>query len=102
LILIEYKHVRNLVRKESRLTVQSIQRKVAVSCKNNSKSFWKYIKGKTSVHAGIGDIKVSGGNSADIVIKEDLAKAQAFANHFSNLYILKMIQNSLYYPVFTS
>jgi hypothetical protein len=93
LILNEYKHTRNLVRKESRNTVQNIQRKVADSSKSNPKSFWKFIKSKTSITSTIGDIKISDGGHTNLIIKEDQEKAQAFADHFSNLYTIESNSN---------
>ena len=89
LIFNEYKRIRNLVRKESRNTIQSIQRKVANSCKTNPKCFWKYVKSKTSYTSSIGDIKVVDGNNVSQIISDDLGKAQAFSDHFSQIYTIE-------------
>ena len=46
-VLNEYKHIRNVVRKESRKIKQKIQNDIAVSCKSNPKKFWLFINSKT-------------------------------------------------------
>jgi len=88
-ILSEYKNVRNLVRKESRNILQNIQKKVAVSCKTNPKSFWKFIRSKSSVCSALGDLKISQSDNITVIIKEDQEKAQAFVEHFSKHFTLE-------------
>jgi len=88
-LLNDYKTIRNLVRKESRSTVQSIQHKVADSCKKNPKSFWNFIRSKTSSHSVIGDVKIINSDNTSLIIKEDIEKAKAFADHFSKMYLIE-------------
>jgi len=88
-LLNEYKNVRNLVRKESRNTVQNIQKKVALSCKTNPKSFWNFIKSKGSVNSGLSDIKISQIDNTCLIIKEDQEKAEAFVEHFSKIFTIE-------------
>jgi len=57
----EYKHVRNMVRKESRKVVTNLHVQIAASCKSSSKNVWQYIRCKSSSASGIGDLKVSDG-----------------------------------------
>ena len=79
----------NMVRKESRNTVKSIQRKVAVSCKKNPKSFWQYIKSKTSMSPVINDLRVYDSSNVLHLITDDQGKAEAFSDHFSKLYTIE-------------
>jgi hypothetical protein len=83
--LIEYKHVRNLVRKETRLVCQSKQLEIAKSCKKNPKKFWQFVKGKTSTVSGIGDLKKINGTDCTTV-KDDQEKAEMFSEFFYSIY----------------
>ena len=98
LVFNEYKNVRNRVKKETRNTVQSIQRKVAESCKTNPKSFWQYIKSKTSALSVIGDLKICDGKKVIQVISDDLEKAEAFSDHFSKVYTVEVDDDFLKLP----
>ena len=75
--------------KESRSTVQSIQQQVAHSCKKKPKSFWNFIKSKTSSFSVIGDVKVAQRDNTNLIMKEDKEKAQAFVEHFSKIYTIE-------------
>ena len=84
----EYKRVRNLVRKESRMITQKFQTNIAKTCKSNPKKFWQHVRSKTSSSSGIGDIKVPDGNGFKI-ISEDVEKAQVFSDYFSSIYTVE-------------
>jgi len=77
-----------VVRKESRAVVQRNQSVVAKACKNNPKKFWQYIKSKTTISSGIGDLIVQEGVSTK-VISDDSAKAQLFAEFFASIYTIE-------------
>ena len=45
-VLSKYKKIRYIVRNETRQTDRFNQNEIAKACKDNHKSFWKYVKAK--------------------------------------------------------
>lgn len=88
----EFKHIRNLVRKQSREASQKIQSDVAKTCKSNPKKFWQYVRSKTTTSSGMGDIRVMDSNSFKI-ISNDSEKAEVFSEYFSKLYTVESDTN---------
>ena len=84
--LLEYKTIRNRVRKETRNVVPKQQQSIAEICKRNSKKFWQYVNSKSKVNVGMGNIKVLNELEEPVVIKEDAAKAEAFSDFFFSVY----------------
>jgi len=85
----EFKHVRNLARKESRKIAQKVQSDIAQCCRHNPKKFWQYINSKTSSKSGIGDIVAQVGNSR-MTLTTDLEKAEHFSKFFASVYSIEM------------
>ena len=84
----EYKHIRNLARKETRKLAQKVQYDIAKSCKQNPKLFWQYVKSKTSSPSGIGDLVIQEDNNSRIISK-DHDKAEQFSNFFASIYSIE-------------
>lgn len=85
----EFKHLRNLVRKESRKREEMQQRQVAQECKNNPKKFWRYVGNKTKVRGSIGDIEVEVKNGQKIMLTDDDAKAEALNEYFTSIFTVE-------------
>ena len=87
--LAEYKRLRNLVRKQSRLINRKKQEDIATSCKNNPKKFWQHVKSKSaSCSSGISDIKVFQDNVPKVV-SSDIEKTALFSDYFSKIYTIE-------------
>ena len=84
----EFKRLRNLVRKESRLITQKNQREIALNCKSNPKKFWQHIRSRTVSLKGIGDLKVADGASSKIV-SSDIEKAEIFSEYFERIFTIE-------------
>ena len=91
-----YKYYRNKVRSETRNIQRMEQGTVSAQCKQNPKKFWNYVKSRTSVRSGIGDIilEQDGEIREKIVLTDDYHKAQAFNNYFSTVFTVES-QNAL-------
>ena len=85
-IEVEYKKIRNLVRKETRKVTKNKQYEIAKSCKLNPKKFWQYVNSKTRTHKSVGTISILNADGSKELIEEDLAKANVFANYFVKVY----------------
>ena len=84
----EFKRLRNLVRKESRLINQKNQREIALACKKNPKNFWQHVRSKTVSRNGIGDLKVVDGVTTKI-INSDTEKAEIFSDYFEQIFTIE-------------
>ena len=62
------------------------QADIAISCKNNPKRFWSFIKSKTDYKCSIGDLKYQNDNKEIITVTEDKDKADALVNFFSSVF----------------
>ena len=82
----EYNACRNAVKNESRRREHQEQLTIAYECKANPKRFWGYIKSKTKLVSGIGDIKYADDRGTEQVIVEDEDKANVFADYFSSVF----------------
>jgi hypothetical protein len=82
----EYNECRNAVKNESRRREHQEQLTIAYECKANPKRFWGYIKSKTKLVSGIGDIKYADDRGTEQVIVEDEDKANVFADYFSTVF----------------
>ena len=74
----EFKHIRNKVRKKTRIITQIHQDNIAKSCKNNSKKFWQHVRSKTSNKTCIGDIVTTQDNVKN-TISGNSEKAKVFS-----------------------
>ena len=84
----EFKHCRNLIRKETRNLSHKVQSDIAKSCKQNPKKFWQYVKSKTQSFSGIGDLRIKIRNNA-VLVDDDSEKAEQFSRYFSKIYTLE-------------
>lgn len=83
---IEFKRVRNAVRKDSRIAIQKENVAVAKSCKENPKKFWKHVKSKSVTYSTIGNIKHIDSSGNTVSINDDAEKAEVFAEYFSKVF----------------
>ena len=58
------------------------------SIKKNSKGFWKLVRQKTKVNAGITDLVVDGKT-----VTSDIEKAEVLNNHFSSVFTIENLGN---------
>jgi hypothetical protein len=84
----EFKHCRNLIRKETRNLTHKVQLDIAKSCKQNPKKFWQFVKSKTQSSSGIGDLRIKIGNNS-VLVDDDSEKAEQFSRYFSKIYTLE-------------
>ena len=85
----EYKKCRNLVRKVTRNAKIKEQADVANACKTNPKKFWNYVQSKTVKKKGVGDLKVIDDNGIEQILTDDLEKASAFVQYFSDVFTME-------------
>jgi len=85
-IHIEYKRVRNEVRKQARLREKKEQCEVAKQCKSNPKKFWKYLNSKSKSQTRIGNIKTVGADKRILIANDDEDKANIFGDYFTVVY----------------
>ena len=69
------KKIRYIVRNETRQTDRFNQNEIAKACKDNHKSFWKYVKAKTKTREPIGDLNYINDNGEVMVAATDDSKA---------------------------
>ena len=84
----EFKRLRNLVRKESRLITQKNQREIALNCKSNPKKFWQHVRSRTVSSNGIGDLKVVQGGTTKIIAL-DTEKVEIFSDYFERIFTVE-------------
>ncbi len=63
---VNYKKERNLASREVRYAKKEFEKKLATDIKRNPKSFWKYVRSKTSVKTGVHDLEKEDGTDADV------------------------------------
>ncbi|KAK3757931.1 hypothetical protein RRG08_058245 [Elysia crispata] len=78
----EYAKARNKAARECRKAKIRLEKKVAEQAKRNPKSFWSYVKAKTSTRSGIGDLKRDDGTIAST----DKEKAQVLNDFFQSVF----------------
>ncbi|KAK3753459.1 hypothetical protein RRG08_056351 [Elysia crispata] len=78
----EYAKARNKAARECRKAKIRLEKTVAEQAKRNPKSFWSYVKAKTSTRSGIGDLKRDDGTIAST----DKEKAQVFNDFFQSVF----------------
>ena len=78
----EYKKDLNKATKECRKARRKMEATVAEQSKNNPKSFWSYVKSKTSTRTGIPDLKKEDGEMAT----SDKDKAETLNNFFQSVF----------------
>ena len=96
-VLLEFKTLRNIVRKITRNISKNIQLNIAKSCKSNPKKFWQYVNSRTCSRPGVSDLKFNNGSSV-ITITDDVDKAETFSNYFANIYTSESNLNYLELP----
>ena len=78
----DYKKALNKATKECRKARRKMEATVAEQSKNNPKSFWSYVKSKTSTRTGIPDLKKEDGEMAT----SDKDKAETLNNFFQSVF----------------
>ncbi|KAK3777007.1 hypothetical protein RRG08_008862 [Elysia crispata] len=78
----EYAKARNKAARECRKAKIRLEKTVAEQAKRNPKSFWSYVKAKTSTRSGIGDLKRDDGTIAST----DKEKVQVLNDFFQSVF----------------
>ena len=88
---LNYKRIRNQVRKLTRKAKILLERNVAKNAKSNPKHFWRYTQSKLKTRAGIPDLvkpNTGDGNTSDKqnFTQNDKEKANVFVDYFSSVF----------------
>jgi hypothetical protein len=78
----EYAKASNRAKKDCRRAKVKLEETVASQAKRNPKSFWSYVKSKTSTRTGIGELQKEDGTRT----KNDKEKAQLLNNFFKSVF----------------
>ena len=73
---------RNKAAKDCRQAKKRLEKTVAADCKKNPKAFWSYVKSKTTVRSGIGDLKKEDGTRTS----SDQEKAETLNSFFQSVF----------------
>lgn len=82
----KYKSIRNKVRYNTRQLYKDEQNNIAKYCKSNPKKFWNYINNKTKSHSKIDDLSYMNDQGVQIVVSNDLDKANVLSEYFSSVF----------------
>jgi hypothetical protein len=88
---VQYKKIRNKVRKETRETNKNIQRDIAKACKDNPKKLWQFVNSKNKTSRSIGNISISDPLGKLRLIENDSEKAEAFWDHFQKVFTIEPV-----------
>ncbi|KAK3748663.1 hypothetical protein RRG08_000895 [Elysia crispata] len=77
-----YIRARNKAAKDCRQAKKRLEKTVAADCKKNPKAFWSYVKSKTTVRSGIGDLKKEDGTRTS----SDQEKAETLNSFFQSVF----------------
>ena len=66
-------------------TRKAYEGKIAEECKNNPKSFWKYVQERTKVNTGTNTLKTGKGGLAE----SDMEKAEALNEYFASVFAIE-------------
>ena len=81
----KYAKMRNESKNLIKSTRKAYERKIAEECKNNPKSFWKYVQKRTKVNTGINTLKTGKGDLAE----SDMEKAEALNEYFASVFAIE-------------
>ena len=79
---LEYCRIRNKVTRSVRYAKKRYERGISLEIKDNPKSFWKFVRSKTQVRPGIGDLKNANGEW----ITNDIDKANELNGFFTSVF----------------
>ena len=77
-----YCAIRNKATREIRFAKRRYEKSIAKDIKQNPKSFWRFIKDKTSVKSGIGDLQ----NNQGMKISDDTEKCEMLNGFFTSVF----------------
>ena len=83
---LEYKKLRNQIRKLTRKAKKVTEKNIARSVKGNPKAFWKYSQSKLKSRAGIPDLEVVDEDGETFYAKNDKQKADEFQKYFGGVF----------------
>ena len=86
----KYAKLRNESKNLIKSTRKAYERKIAEECKNNPKSFWKYVQERTKVNTGINTLKTRKGGLAE----SDMEKAEVLNEYFASVFANEDITNT--------
>ena len=86
---LKYIEMRNSCKKEIRKAKRRHEKRIADDCKNNPKSFWKYVHEQTKSKQGIGTLKDKDGN----LITTEVDKANTLNDFFASVYTKEDCEN---------
>lgn len=82
---LSYCQIRNKVPRCIKFAKRKFERGVAMDSKVNPKSFWKFVRSKTQVRSGIGNLR----DDKENIITDDRAKAEIFNAFFSSVFTVE-------------
>ena len=84
-----YNRIRNKVQKEIDKIKKKFERELAKRAKKNPKDIYKYLKSKSKVQVGIGDLHVDPGNVKSRLTDDDNEKAEIFSNFYQSVFTIE-------------
>ncbi len=84
---LEFKKIRNKVKREMNKSLIKEQRDIAEGCKKNPKKFWNYIKSKNKPYVTYGELKYKDQNGQELYAVTAEEKSEALCNYFSNVFV---------------
>ena len=82
----EYNRVRNQVKTAVKKLRKQYEKGLSIQAKENPKAIWNYIKSKTKVKEGIGELHIDPNNIKSAKTDDDKEKADILADYFSNVF----------------
>ena len=87
---LQYKKLRNQIRRLTKKAKKLIEKQIAKVVKNNPKKIWGYTQRKLKTCPGIPDLnKGEGQNSSDLYTQTDAEKASEFLRYFSSVFTVE-------------
>ena len=84
---LEFKKLRNQIRRLTRKMAKAVQKSVADQAKTNPKLFWKYAQSKLKTRSGIPDLLID--KKKQQYTKNDKDKADTFSKQFSSVFTVE-------------
>ena len=87
---LQYKKIRNQIRRSTKKAKKLIEKQIAKVVKNNPKKIWGYTQRKLKTRPGIPDLKKGESqNSPDLYTQTDAEKASEFLRYFSSVFTVE-------------
>ena len=84
-----FNRIRNKVQREIDKIKKKFERELAKRAKKNPKEIYKYLKSKSKVQVGIGDLHVDPGNVKSRLTDDDNEKAEIFSDFYQSVFTIE-------------